>query len=38
VIDRRAFITIVSGSILAAPFAVEAQQVKVYRVGVLLQG
>ncbi len=32
--DRRAFITMVGGSIVAAPFAVEGQQVeKVYRVG-----
>jgi len=36
--DRRTFITIVGGSILAAPFAVDAQQVKLYRVGVLFQG
>jgi putative ABC transport system substrate-binding protein len=34
--DRRAFITIVSASILAAPLAGEAQQPgKVYRVGIL---
>jgi len=34
--DRREFITMAGGSILAAPFAVEAQQPgKVYRVGVL---
>jgi len=34
--DRRAFIAVVGGSILAAPFAAEAQTtVKVYRVGVL---
>jgi putative ABC transport system substrate-binding protein len=36
--DRRAFITLVGGCTLAAPFAGEAQQVKVYRVGALLQG
>ena len=35
-IDRRAFITIVSGSILAAPLAAEAQPAgRVYRVGIL---
>src|SRR5215467_12149903 len=34
--DRRAFMTMVSGSILAGPFAAEAQQAnKVYRIGVL---
>jgi len=34
--DRRAFITLVGGSILAAPLATEAQQAgKVYRVGFL---
>ena len=36
VIDRRAFITVVCGSILAAPLAVDAQQPgKVYRIGYL---
>jgi len=36
VIDRRAFITIVSGSILAPPLAAEAQPAgRVYRVGIL---
>lgn len=35
--DRRAFITMVGTSILAAPLAAEAQQAgKVYRIGVLL--
>jgi len=34
--DRRAFITIVGGSLLAAPLAAETQQTgKVYRVGFL---
>ncbi len=34
--DRRAFITIVGGSIVAAPLAAEGQQTgKVYRIGVL---
>jgi putative ABC transport system substrate-binding protein len=36
--DRRAFITMVGGSILAARLTVEAQEVKIYRVGVLFQG
>ena len=35
-IDRRAFITMVGGSILAAPLAAKAQQVgKIYRIGIL---
>jgi ABC-type uncharacterized transport system substrate-binding protein len=39
VIDRRAFITMVGGSVLAGPLAVEAQQtVKVPRVGFLRSG
>jgi hypothetical protein len=34
--DRRAFITVVGGRILAAPLAVEAQQAgKIWRIGVL---
>ena len=37
--DRRAFITVVGGSILAGPVAVEAQQAgKVYRIGYLSGG
>jgi|SRR5262245_16400375 len=35
--DRRAFVTLVGGTILAGPFATEAQQARVYRVGVLVQ-
>ena len=35
--DRRAFITVVGGSILASPLAVEAQQAgKVARIGYLV--
>jgi putative tryptophan/tyrosine transport system substrate-binding protein len=33
--DRRAFITMVGGSMLAAPLAAQAQPGKVYRVGIL---
>jgi putative ABC transport system substrate-binding protein len=37
--DRRAFITVVGGSVLTMPLAVEAQQAgKMYRVGYLSQG
>jgi putative ABC transport system substrate-binding protein len=37
--DRRAFLTMVSGSIVAAPFATGAQQTgKVYRIGFLFSG
>jgi ABC-type uncharacterized transport system substrate-binding protein len=36
--DRRAFITFVGGSILAAPLAREAQQPKVARLGYLVTG
>ena len=37
--DRRAFLSTVAGSLLAAPLAVEAQQAgKVYRLGFLSQG
>jgi putative tryptophan/tyrosine transport system substrate-binding protein len=35
---RRAFMALVSGGLLAAPLAAGAQQPRVYRVGVLLQG
>jgi putative ABC transport system substrate-binding protein len=37
-IERRTFMALVSGGLLAAPLAAEAQQTRVYRVGVLLQG
>jgi len=38
-IDRRAFITIVGGSIIAAPLTAEAQQAgTVARIGMLLPG
>jgi putative tryptophan/tyrosine transport system substrate-binding protein len=36
--DRRAFLAMAGESILAARFTVEAQEVKIYRVGVLFQG
>ncbi len=36
--ERRTFIGVVAGGLLAAPLATEAQQVRVYRVGVILQG
>jgi hypothetical protein len=36
--DRRAFLGTVAGGIFAAPLAAEAQQPRVYRVGVVLQG
>src|SRR6266436_6117269 len=36
--DRRAFLGAVAGGLLAGPQAVEAQQPRVYRVGVVLQG
>jgi putative ABC transport system substrate-binding protein len=36
--DRRAFITMVGGSILATPLTGEVQQVRLYRVGVILPG
>jgi len=37
-VDRRAFIGSLAGGLLAAPLAAEAQQARVYRVGVILQG
>jgi len=37
-VKRRAFLGVVTGGLLAAPLAGEAQQVKVYRVGALWQG
>jgi putative tryptophan/tyrosine transport system substrate-binding protein len=36
--DRRAFIGTLGGGLLAAPLAAEAQQARIYRVGVILQG
>ena len=36
--DRRAFITVVGGSVLAAPFMGEAEPARLYRVGIVLQG
>ena len=36
--DRRAFLGTLAGGLLAAPLAAEAQQARVYRVGVILQG
>jgi len=38
VITRRAFLGAAAGSVLARPRAAEAQQARVYRVGVVLQG
>jgi len=38
VVDRRAFLGTLAGGLLAAPLAAEAQQARVYRVGVILQG
>jgi putative ABC transport system substrate-binding protein len=35
---RRRFLELVSGSLLAAPLAAEAQPARIYRVGVVLQG
>jgi putative tryptophan/tyrosine transport system substrate-binding protein len=37
-LDRRVFIGTLGGSILAAPLAAVAQQARVYRVGVVLEG
>ena len=36
--DRRAFLGTVAGGLLAGPLAAEAQQARVYRVGVVLTG
>jgi hypothetical protein len=36
--DRRTFISSVTLTVLAAPLTAEAQETKVYRVGVLAQG
>jgi putative ABC transport system substrate-binding protein len=36
--DRRAFLGTVAGGVLAGPLAAEAQQARVYRVGVITQG
>ena len=36
--NRRRFLRTVSMSLFTAPFAVEAQQARVYRIGVILQG
>ncbi len=36
--NRRAFLTALSGSLLAAPLAAKAQQARAYRIGVILQG
>ncbi len=36
--DRRAFLGTLAGGLLASPVAAEAQQARVYRVGVVLQG
>ncbi len=36
--NRRSFIGMLAGGLFAAPRVVGAQQAKVYRVGILLQG
>ena len=36
--DRRTFLAGTGAVLLAAPLAAEAQQARVYRVGVILQG
>jgi putative ABC transport system substrate-binding protein len=36
--DRRTFLGTLAGGLLAAPVAVEGQQARVYRVGVIVQG
>src|SRR5262249_36928250 len=38
IVERRAFIGMVTGGLLAAPLVAEAQQTKVYRVGFLFHG
>src|SRR2546428_10697124 len=38
VMERRTFLALVPGGLLAAPLAAEAQPARVYRVGVVLQG
>jgi putative ABC transport system substrate-binding protein len=38
VVDRRAFIGTLTGGLLAAPLAVGAQQTRLYRIGVILEG
>jgi len=37
-VERRAFMGVLTGGLLAAPLMVEAQQARVYRIGVVLQG
>jgi len=37
-ISRRSFVSAIALGLLAAPLAVEAQQARVYRIGVILQG
>src|SRR5262245_24887903 len=36
--ERRAFMSALTGGLLAAPLMAEAQQARVYRIGVVLQG
>jgi hypothetical protein len=38
VINRRAFLGTLAGGLLAAPLAVGAQQTRLYRIGVILEG
>ena len=37
-VNRRTFLSVLTGSLLAAPLAAEAQQARAYRIGVILQG
>src|SRR5215813_10772948 len=37
-LGRRRFLAVLTGGLLAAPLMAEAQQVRVYRIGVVLQG